>query len=192
MDVRDAVWPVLVDPTLRLASEWFAVGTWDYGAAICAWDFNGDGLNDIVISDPDAAGISDWAGGVGFIYYRREDGDWDPAESLYPQGLDRYDHFGDTMACGGDADADGFPDLAISAPLHPYPYGDGSVYLFMGGPSGLTGDPQELAEPPVVEDSGNDRFGRSMSWGDTDGDGYSDLLIGAPLRGESPLGEALL
>ena len=77
-----------------------------------------------------------------------------------------------------DFDGDGYPDLAIGAP-------DGDkVYLFYGNPASLVPGLLDLstASNYDVAFTGRDgsAFGIELGSGDVNGDGYCDLLVGAP------------
>ena len=78
----------------------------------------------------------------------------------------------------GDVDGDGFEDVAVSADLYDVAAGDeGRVWVFSGSPEGL-----EVSPAAVLDGAGSgDRFGASLARaGDVNGDGYADLLVGAP------------
>ena len=93
--------------------------------------------------------------------------------------------YADTRA---DFNGDGFGDLAVSAP------GDtvdgvvhaGAVHVLHGSAAGLSsaGNQYWNQNSPGIEDDaeGNDRFGRTLSAGDFNGDGFSDLAIGVPFE----------
>jgi hypothetical protein len=90
-------------------------------------------------------------------------------------GENTGDQFGSAM-CIVDFNADGFSDLAISAPANDDSgLSAGKVYLFYGGPNA------DLA--PDLTFTGVERsfFGNALSSaGDHNHDGHEDLLIGAP------------
>ncbi len=86
------------------------------------------------------------------------------------------DRLGWSVAGAGDVDGDGFKDLAVSAPQRGV--GAGYVHIY----SGLTG---ELLFNITGESFGGE-FGNSIAGaGDTNGDGYTDLIIGAPFQGSA-------
>jgi hypothetical protein len=83
------------------------------------------------------------------------------------------------VASAGDVNGDGFADVAVGAPY----YGDdglsseGKVWVFHGAASGLS------ATSAWSRESGQNGawYGYSVSTaGDVNGDGYADLIIGAP------------
>ncbi|HTJ41730.1 MAG TPA: FG-GAP-like repeat-containing protein [Kofleriaceae bacterium] len=97
----------------------------------------------------------------------------------HPLGTDDAgDHFASSMI-SGDFDGDGFTDLAVGAPDDG---SHGAVYLFKGVSSSTEGTLDRLVAwrrltPPGVNLS---NFGASLATGDFDGDGITDLAVGAP------------
>ncbi len=78
-----------------------------------------------------------------------------------------------------DMDGDGTGDLVVGG----YPYdGESAVYVVYGPASGrvLTDDAVTIAASP--EDASFSSFGWGVAGGDADGDGFDDLLVGAPNR----------
>jgi MYXO-CTERM domain-containing protein len=151
-----------------------------FGHAVCsAGDVDGDGYSDIVVG----AWVryeSYVAQGGAFLYLGSASG---PATS--PAWSDVGDqggaYFGTSVAGAGDVDGDGFDDVAIGAYQwsNSQPEEVGAVFVYSGGSTGLSTSPAWSFEGDVV----NAQLGWSVSTaGDVNGDGYDDLLAGAPRR----------
>ncbi len=88
----------------------------------------------------------------------------------------------------GDVNGDGFDDVIVGALFHD---GEGRAFLFLGSPSGLSLSP---AWSFACNQAGA-RCGETVSGaGDVNGDGYDDILVGAPYydNGELDEGRAYL
>ena len=88
-----------------------------------------------------------------------------------------------TALAGGDFDGDGFDDLAIGDLYdNTSGYRSGAVWLFAGPVS--VSAALSTADAMIASDAGGDSLGISVSGaGDLDGDGYDDLVAGAPVAG---------
>lgn len=91
-------------------------------------------------------------------------------------GSSHHAQFGASLACAGDVDADGLLDIIVGAP------GDSEAYVYSGDPDAgfpLLATLQGDREPDF-------RFGGSVGRvGDIDGDGRSEVIVGAPYYDDS-------
>lgn len=141
-------------------------------------DYNGDGKGDLAF----AWSLLDEATGVVGVLYGSSTGlgnfeEWrrDTAGIKGTSG----ELFGAALTCG-DFDGDGRDDLAIGSGDSDTSYGVNIIY---GSAAGLTASGDQLWSQDtdgIKGTSGDDGFGTSLTAGDFDGDGYTDLAIGAP------------
>ena len=159
-----------------------------------AGDLNGDGYDEIVIGTPYSDDSGAHLGGA-YVIYGKSSGfadidlaTLDPADGFAIHGAADYDYAGLTVAGAGDVNGDGFADLVIGAPqANDY---TGASYVIFGKAGGFTDiDLAALtaADGFVIHgEYEGDKAGSVSSAGDVDGDGFDDLVIGAP--GASPGG----
>jgi len=162
-----------------------------------AWggDVNGDGLGDALVGAPGYDAASDNEGRV-LLFAGTPTGLagtslWS-AESLQEGG-----QMGFAVASAGDVNRDGFSDVLIGA--NKYDNGEvdeGAVFAWYGARTGPGASGTPLNADWMVEgDEANARMGFAVAWaGDENGDGYSDVIVGAPLfdGGVTDQGKALI
>ncbi|XP_063308129.1 integrin alpha-9 [Pelobates fuscus] len=145
-----------------------------FGSSLCAVDLNADGLSDLLVGAPMFSEVRDE--GQVTVYMNSGNGVLD--ERITLNGDSAYNaHFGESITNLGDIDDDGYPDVAIGAPMED-DY-SGAVYIYHGDADGIV--PQYSMRlsgrsiDPVLR-----MFGHSISGGvDMDKNGYHDLTIGA-------------
>ncbi|MCB9698669.1 MAG: FG-GAP repeat protein, partial [Alphaproteobacteria bacterium] len=148
----------------------------------CAGDVNGDGFDDVAVSDVSFSGfIEVFHGGpsglttVSWVY------------GLNPDQSEA--HFGSALASAGDVNGDGYDDLIVGG--EGTRHDKGRVQLFLGSPTGF-GQSEDWAQEATQNAA---RYGSSVApAGDVNGDGFDDVLIGARTfdRGQVDEGAVLL
>lgn len=149
-----------------------------------AGDVNGDGYADVLIG---AIGVV-LGGGAVYLWEGSSSGlgangtplnaDWQASNN---QALS---FFGSCVGTAGDINGDGYSDIIIGA--KEYRSGDlaeGSIFVWHGSPDGLPGSPTTPASAVWRYDcdSANAQLGSSVGTaGDVNGDGFSDIIAGAP------------
>ncbi len=163
-----------------------------FGHSVATGDFNKDGYTDLIIGAPnESIGDVQQAGAVNVIY-GSVDGlsalnnqFWSQDSKKIKEKSEQYDNFGSALATG-DFNGDGYQDVAIGAPGETVngKNGAGAVNIIYGGKNGLkTGKNQVWSQDSKAikgEAQAYERFGSSLATGDFNGDGYSDLAVGAP------------
>ena len=152
------------------------------GASVAsAGDLNGDGVNDLIIGAPrfplNGAGT-----GRAYVFFGPVSGSLIATQAnaiIFGENIN--DGFGRSVAGGQDINGDGIPDVIVGADQL-FGTGAGKAYVFYGP---LSGNIQASnANAILTGETDRDLFGTSVtSVGDFNGDGFSDVTVGAPDNG---------
>jgi hypothetical protein len=159
-----------------------------FGSAVAAiGDVNGDGVMDLAVGAPNSDDGFNNAGAV-WILFMKVDGKVASQQKISNDAgglgdkLAGDDQFGSAVAGIGDLDNDGIPDLAVGAPgAGP---DRGVIWILFLDVEGKVREQQKITDGTggfngTLDD--NDRFGSAIAAvGDQDGDGITDLAVGAP------------
>ncbi|RMG15688.1 MAG: hypothetical protein D6729_12165 [Deltaproteobacteria bacterium] len=160
------------------------------GPVASAGDVNGDGYADVIVGAPSYSnGQSNE--GAAFVYLGSPTG-----LGTTPAWMGEYDQanagYGQAVATAGDVNGDGYDDILVGIPAASNSvFLEGVAVLYLGSPTGPSSSPDWLTDSDNIEA----RYGRAVaSAGDVNGDGYDDVLIGAPRysNGEEREGAAYL
>jgi len=142
-------------------------------------DVDGDGVNDVLVGAATADGGASNSG-IAYLVLGPVAGDMSlsDADTILP-GVSSSDEAGTCVASAGDQDGDGLPDLFIGA----YRADDGgsssgTSYVISGLTTGQKS--LNLASAKIIGENSSDYSGiAAANLGDTDGDGFDDLMVGA-------------
>ncbi len=145
----------------------------------CAGDVNGDGYADLVVGSTDEDPRLGFTGTGSASVYLGGAGGVGSAPIRELRGGARSDVFGGSVSGAGDVNGDGYADVLVGATgADPgLRYQAGTVSVFHGNAMGLSAAPARVLEG----DRYADNFGVAVAvGGDFDGDGFDDLVVGAP------------
>lgn len=148
-------------------------------SAASAGDVNGDGYADLVIGAYRASPGGRISAGTASVYLGGRSGVSATPSQVF-EGMAASDNFGVRVASAGDVNGDGFGDFVVGA-TNASAGGRtsaGTATVYLGALSGG-------ATPSLVLEGAapNNYFGVVGSAADVNGDGYSDVLVGASQAG---------
>ena len=194
-----ARYPIVIDP-LATSVTWMATGDREgayFGTSVAtAGDVNGDGYDDVIVGAPDYSN-GQTGEGAAFVYYGSAAG-LNQTPNWMVESNKEYAAFGTSVATAGDVNGDGFDDIIIGAPGYENGGSNaGAVFVYYGSkPAGLSAKPAAGAGPSlqpdwqIVFNQAGANFGTSVTTaGDVNGDGYDDVIVGAPDYSNGQTGE---
>ncbi len=182
---------------LAVVAQWTAEGNVAQAyfghSAASAGDVNGDGYSDVIVGAYGYDG-DQVAEGRAFVYHGSAVG-VGAAPAWTAESNQSASQFGISVSSAGDVNGDGYSDIVVGAPG--YQTGGvstGSAFIWLGGSSGLGANGSPLNAD--WNDNGAQLGVQGMSFGDAvacagdvDGDGFSDVIIGAPYADDGEVDE---
>jgi hypothetical protein len=166
---------------LAATPSWTAIGDQAYatfGTSVAtAGDVNGDGYSDVIVGAP-MYDNEYYTEGRAYVYLGSSGG-LSTEPSWIVEGDEPGAYLGTCVATAGDVNGDGFSDVIVSAYRASHGQDqEGLVYAYLGSPSGLSTTPAWMGE----SDQAGAWYGFSAATaGDVNGDGYSDVIVGAAI-----------
>lgn len=170
----------------------------EFGSALAAGDFDGDGVEDLAVGAPRKKVLAADLAGEAFVIYGTSHGLKSTGAQAFSQSTpgivdtsEGGDKFGSALA-SGRFDGDQFDDLAIGVPQERISANQqGAVNIIYGTGTGLVSPGNELLSQEGNYEGVpelNDAFGSALASGKFNDDTYDDLAIGVP--GEEVNGDA--
>lgn len=155
-----------------------------FGNAVAAGDFNNDGELDLAVgaylNDVSLSGIGQNDSGGVYIYdsYNSKGSPFGIADRYIGPQTNFNNSFGFAITVS-DVNGDNIDDLIVGAPYDDLVGANtGAVYIYYGSSSGLSESADQVITQPGA--TTNSSFGGGIVAIDLDGDGYKELIVGAP------------
>ncbi len=171
-----------------------------------AGDVNGDGINDLIVGAPTSFFRAEFRAGASYVVFGTDQGyaatleldSLDGINGFIINGIESFEHAGYSVSDAGDVNGDGVDDLIIGIrTASPNGVFDaGQSYIVFGNSQGFdaTLDLGSLDGNNGFALNGIDRFDRTgfsvSGAGDVNGDGFSDVIVGAVFADPNDVGGA--
>jgi hypothetical protein len=161
-----------------------------------AGDVNGDGYADVIVGSNDYSDGQNREGAA-FVFHGSSSGvaHGNPATAAAQLESNVADsEFGWSVAPAGDVNADGYADVIVGDPYFGNGQGnEGGAFVFHGSASGIADGSPETAPAQLESNEAGAQLGFGVAGGgDVNGDGYSDVIAGAPTYGGTDAGAAFV
>jgi len=162
-----------------------------------AGDVNGDGYDDVIV------GLSNYTDGessegAAFVFLGSAAGvaDGDPGTAhAQLESNQGGANLGSSVAGAGDVNGDGYDDVIVGASAYDeVEIDEGAAFVFHGSAAGIANGDPSTAATRLESNQPSAFLGTVAGAGDVNGDGYDDVIVGAPFYadGESQEGAAFV